>query len=75
MDDTIEIAHQEIKKVIKKQEGKNEYCSVGIIDSCSARINTTSGHSKRFDGNKKRKGLKHYVLVITSIHSIVLLHL
>ena len=55
MDRTIEIAHQETIKAIRKQQGKNKHYYAGIIDSCSARINTTSGHSKRFDGNKKRK--------------------
>ena len=55
MDGTIEIAHQEIRQAIRKQQGKNAYCSVGIIDSSSVRMNATSGHSKGFDGNKKKK--------------------
>ena len=55
MDGTIEVAHQEIRKAVRKQQGKNVYCSVGIIDSISVRMNATSGHSKGFDGNKKKK--------------------
>ena len=63
MDGTIEVAHQEIRKAVRKQQGKNAYCSVGIIDSSSVRMNATSGHSKGFDGNKKIKGLKRHTIV------------
>ena len=35
MDGTIEIAHQEVRKAVRKQQDKNAYCSVGIINSSS----------------------------------------
>ncbi len=63
MDGTIEVAHQEIREAVRKQQGKNEYCSVGIIDSSSVRMNATSGHSKGFDGNKKINGMKRHAIV------------
>lgn len=62
LDGTIEIAHQEVRKAVRKQAGKNEYCSINIIDISIVRMNATD-HSKGFDGNKKIKGLK------TSSHS------
>ena len=50
---TIEIAHQEISKALYKQAGKNDYCSIGIIDSSSDSMNAKSWHSKGGNGNKK----------------------
>ena len=63
MDGTIEIAHQEIRKSVRKSQGKNESASMGIIDSCSVRMNATSGIDRWIDGNKKIKGLKRHVIV------------
>ena len=63
MDGTIEIAHQEIRKSVRKSQGKNESASMGIIDSCSVRMNATSGIDRGIDGNKKIKGLKRHVIV------------
>ncbi len=59
MAEPIEITHQEIRK----QHGKNAYCSVGIITSSNVRMNATSEHSKGFDDNKKIKGLKRHAIV------------
>jgi len=63
MDGTIEIAHQEIRKSVRKNQGRNESASMGIIDSCSVRMNATSGIDRGIDGNKKIKGLKRHVIV------------
>jgi putative transposase len=63
MDGTIEIAHQEICKSVRKAQGKKESASMGIIDSCSVRMNATSGIQRGIDGKKKIKGLKHHVIV------------
>lgn len=63
MDGTIEIAHQEIRKALRMRLGKNESASVGIIDSCSVRMNATSGMERGIDGNKKIKGLKRHLIV------------
>ncbi|WP_298413206.1 IS5 family transposase [Hydrotalea sp.] len=62
MDGTIEIAHQEIRKAIRREEGKKESASIGIIDSCSVRMNATSGMQHGIDGNKKIKELKRHVI-------------
>lgn len=63
MDGTIEICHQEVRKALRRKLDKNEEASVGIIDSCSVRMNATSGMDRGIDGNKKIKGLKRHVLV------------
>ncbi len=63
MDGTIEIAHQEVRKALRRKLDKNEEESVGIIDSCSVRMNATSGLDRGIDGNKKIKGLKRHMLV------------
>ena len=63
MDGTIEIAHQEIRKAVRREQGKKEAASMGIIDSCSVRMNATSGMERGIDGNKKIKGLKRHVIV------------
>ena len=63
MDGTIEIAHQEIRRSVRKAQGKKESASMGIIDSCSVRMNATSGIDRGIDGNKKIKGLKRHVIV------------
>ena len=63
MDGTIEIAHQEIRKAVRREQGKKEAASMGIIDSCSVRMNATSGMQRGIDGNKKIKGLKRHMIV------------
>ena len=63
MDGTIEIAHQEIRKAVRRAVGKKESASMGIIDSCSVRMNATSGMERGIDGNKKIKGLKRHLIV------------
>ena len=63
IDGTIEIAHQEIRKELRKQSGKNQSCGVGIIDSSSVRMNATTGIERSIDGNKKVKGFKRHLIV------------
>ncbi|MFY7899387.1 MAG: transposase [Chitinophagaceae bacterium] len=63
VDGTIELAHQEIRKAIRKQVDKNAYCSTGVMDCISVQLNATSGHSKGFDGNKQIKGMKRHTIV------------
>ena len=63
LDGTIEVAHQEIRKAVRKSSGKDEQCSIGIIDSCSVRMNSTSGMERGIDGNKKVKGMKRHAIV------------
>jgi putative transposase len=62
-DGTIELAHQEIRKELRKKLGKNEYWSVGIIDSSSVRMNATTDIERWIDGNKGIKGFKRLLIV------------
>ena len=50
-------------QVSKKGSRQNESASMCIIDSCSVRMNATSGMDRGIDGNKKIKGLKRHVIV------------
>ena len=63
MDGTIEIAHQEIRKAVRREQGKKESASIWIINSCSVPMNAISGMQRGIDGNKKLKSLKRYVIV------------
>lgn len=65
LDGIIEIAHQALRKALRKQKGKNESASVGIIDSASVRMSSISGQSRGIDGNKKIKGSKRHIIVDT----------
>lgn len=65
LDGILEIAHQTIRKKLRKQKGKNESASVGIIDSASVRMSSISGQVRGIDGNKKIKGTKRHIIVDT----------
>ena len=65
LEGVIEIAHQCIRKAIRKATGKNESASVGIIDSASVRMSSISGQPRGIDGNKKIKGSKRHIIVDT----------
>ena len=65
LEGVIEIAHQCIRKAIRKATGKNESASVGIIDSASVRMSSISGQPRGIDGNKKIKGSKRHLIVDT----------
>ena len=49
----IEIAHQQLRKALRKKSGKYESASLGIIDCHSVKMNSISGPQKGIDGNKK----------------------
>jgi len=61
----IETALHELRKALRKKKGKDEYASVGIIDSASVRMSSISGHQRGVDGNKKIKGSKRDIIVDT----------
>ena len=47
LEGTIEIAHQQLRKALRKKNGKKESASLGIIDSHSVRMSSISGSTKR----------------------------
>lgn len=53
MDGTIELTHQEIRKSVRKGQDQKESASMGIIDSCSVRMNATSGMDRGMDGIRR----------------------
>jgi putative transposase len=61
----IELAHQCLRKALRKKSGKNQSASVGIIDSASVRMSSISGQARGIDGNKKIKGSKRHIIVDT----------
>ena len=54
MDGTLEIAHQEIRKAVRREQGKRKSVIMGIINSCSVRMNASSGIQRGIDGNKNK---------------------
>jgi transposase len=65
LEGVIEIAHQTIRKAVRREQGKKEDASVGIIDSASVRMSSLSGHERGIDGNKKIKGSKRHIITDT----------
>ena len=61
----IEVAHQQLRKALRKKSGKKESASLGIIDSHSVRMSSISGQQRGIDGNKKIKGSKRHIIVDT----------
>ena len=61
----IEVAHQQLRKALRKKNGKKESASLGIIDSHSVRMSSISGQQRGIDGNKKIKGSKRHLIVDT----------
>jgi putative transposase len=61
----IEVAHRELRKALRKKNGRKEWASLGIIDSHSVRMSSISGQQRGIDGNKKIKGSKRHIIVDT----------
>ena len=61
----IEVAHQQLRKALRKKSGKKESASLGIIDSHSVRMSSISGQQRGIHGNKKIKGSKRHIIVDT----------
>ena len=59
----IEHIHEELVEKIRKQQGRNEEPSVGIIDGQSVKNTLVSSESRGFDAGKKVKGIKRHMIV------------
>lgn len=57
--------HEKLRVEVRKDIGKEESPSVGIIDSQSARMTSVAGEEKGYDGGKKVKGRKRHIIVDT----------
>jgi putative transposase len=61
----IEVIHESLVEKIRKEKGKNEEPTVGIIDAQSVKNTLVSSQEKGFDAGKKIKGIKRHILVDT----------
>jgi putative transposase len=61
----IEHIHETLVEKIRKQHGKNEEPSVGIIDAQSVKNTLVSSEDKGFDAGKRIKGIKRHIIVDT----------
>jgi len=57
--------NQEIRRMLRKKNGRNEEPSAGIIDSQSVKGTAESAEESGFDGGKKVKGRKHHIVIDT----------
>ena len=60
-----EYIHEILVEKIRKQQGKNEEPSVGIIDAQSVKSTLVSSQDKGFDAAKKVKGINRHIIVDT----------
>ena len=61
----IEQIHEALVEKTRKDYGKNEEPSVGIIDAQSVKNTLVSSEDKGFDAGKKIKGIKRHIIVDT----------
>lgn len=61
----IEQIHEALVEKIRKDNGRNEEPSIGIIDAQSVKNTLVSSEDKGFDAGKKIKGIKRHIIVDT----------
>ncbi len=60
---TIDYIHEMLVEKTRKEKGRNEEPTVGIIDAQSVKNTLVSSESKGFDAGKKVKGIKRHIIV------------
>jgi len=65
LESIIEVAYRELRKALRKRNGRKESASLGVIDSHSVRMSSISGQQSGIDGNKKIKGSKRHIIADT----------
>lgn len=61
----LEQIHESLVEKIRKQAGKSEEPTVGIMDAQSVKSTLVSSEDKGFDAGKKVKGIKRHIIVDT----------
>lgn len=70
---TLEKINTEIRQKLRKEEGRNENLSAGIIDTQTVKGTQESGKESGFDGGKLIKGRKRHIIVDTMGYVLIVL--
>ena len=70
---TLEKINTEIRQKLRKEEGRNENPSAGIIDTQTVKGTQESGKESGFDGGKLIKGRKRHIIVDTMGYVLIVL--
>ncbi len=70
---TLEKINTQIRQKLRKEEGRNENPSAGIIDTQTVKGTQESGKESGFDGGKLIKGRKRHIIVDTMGYVLIVL--